>query len=130
MNRIDILIAVDVAGALAAGTLQGSVYLVDSNQYLGSWQEGQSALNTVCQDGQLLCWSVAPIDPASQVEIAGFAGPLVDGGICRPAQDTLAGGGAWIGRVETQGAFASYAYTVNLAMSGRQLGFAAFVKVV
>jgi hypothetical protein len=34
MNKINILIAMDVIGALAARTLQGYVYLVDTNKYL------------------------------------------------------------------------------------------------
>jgi len=42
VNRVDVLIAIDVECALSAATLQGSVYLVDSNGYLGSWQEGQT----------------------------------------------------------------------------------------
>ena len=85
MNTINVLIAVDVVGAAAAGTLMGSVYLVDSNQYLGSWQEGQSQLNTVCQDGQAIAWSVVAVNPGNQVAIAGFSGSML--GICVPAAD-------------------------------------------
>jgi hypothetical protein len=129
MNRIDILIAVDTAGALAAGTLQGYVYLVDTNGYLGSWQEGQSSLDTVCRDGQRLRWSVAAIDPASAVSIALFSGPLVDSRVCVPAQDPLAGG-AWTGMVEARGTYASLGYTVALSLAGARLDFSAFLKVV
>lgn len=130
MNRIDILIVVDVVGALAAGSLQGSVYLVDSNKYLGSWQEGQSTLNTVCQDGQTLTWSVTPVDPADSVTIAGFSGTLVSDHICVPTQDAFLGSSAWNGLVETQGAYASYPYTVSLALSGTTLSFPSTLKVV
>jgi hypothetical protein len=130
LNRINILIAVDVVGALAAGTLQGYVYLVDTNKYLGSWQEGQSTLNTVCQDGQLLTWCVTSVDPGNDVEIAGFSGAMVDGRICLPAQDPIAGNTVWNARVESQGAFASYPYSVTLAMSGQSMAFSSFLKVV
>lgn len=130
MNRIDILVAVDVVGALAAGSLQGYVYLVDTNQYLGSWQEGQSALNTVCQDGQALTWSIAAVDPTHAVNIAGFSGPMVDGKICVPAPDPIVGSTVWNGQVETQGAFNSYAYSLTVSMDGKQMSFSAFVKVV
>ena len=130
MNRIDVLIAVDVVGAIAAGSLQGYVYLVDTNKYLGSWQEGQSTLNTVCQDGQALTWSIASIDPGNEVNIAGFGGQMVTGKTCVPAQDPFAGNTVWHGQVETQGAFASYAYTVTVTMNGRQMTFSAVLKVV
>ena len=130
MNRVDILITVDVVGALAANTLQGYVYLVDTNKYLGSWQEGQSTLNTVCQDGQVFTWSIASVDPGSAVDIGGFSGPMVDGRICVPAQDPIAGNTVWNGRVETQGAYASYPYSVTVAMGATSLAFSAFLKVV
>lgn len=130
MNRIDILIAVDVVGALAAGTLQGYVYLVDTNKYLGSWQEGQSSLNTVCQDGQWLTWSITSVDPGNEVDIAGFSGPMVSGQICTPAQDPFTGNTVWNGQVETRGAYASYPYSVTVAMGGAQMVFSAFLKVV
>lgn len=130
MNRVDILIAVDVLGALAAGTLQGYVYLVDTNKYLGSWQEGQSPLNTVCQDGQALTWSVIPVDPGNEIDITAFSGPMVDQKICVPAPDPIADNTVWNGRVETQGAFASYPYSVTVAMSGKAMTFASYLKVV
>ena len=130
MNNINILIAVDVTGALAAGTLQGCVYLVDTNKYLGSWQEGQSTLNTVCQDGQTLTWSVTPIEPGSAIVIAGFSGQAVDQRICIPTQDPFLGNTVWNGRVETQGAFASYPYSVTLSMSGKAMSFSSYLKVV
>jgi hypothetical protein len=133
VNRIDVLVAVDTVGALVAGTLQGYVYLVDTNKYnkyLGSWQEGESSLNTVCQDGQLVRWSVVSVDSGTQVDIAGFSGPLVDQKVCIPAQDPLAQGTVWNGQVEAHGAFESFPYTLAVAMGGRSLAFSAFLKVV
>lgn len=130
MNRIDILIVVDVVGALAAGTLQGYIYMVDSNKYLGSWQEGLSTLNTVCQSSQLLTWSVTSVDPVSDVCITGFSGLMVDSKVCLPAQDPFLGSTVWSGRVETHGAFASYGYTMTLTMGRSQMSFSASLKIV
>lgn len=130
LNRINVLIAVDVTGALAAGTLQGYVYMVDTNKYLGSWQEGQNSLNTVCQDGQAITWAVQPVDPGSEVVIGGFAGQLVSSNICSPKPDQFAGNQVWNGQVETQGTFANYGYTVTLTLQSTQLAFNAFLKVV
>lgn len=124
------MIAVDVIGAIAAGTLMGYVYLVDTNKYLGSWQEGQSQLNTVCQDGQAITWAVSPVNPGNEITIAGFSGQMVSSRICTPAADPFAGPQVWNGVVESQGAFASYSYTVTLALEGKQLQFNAFIKVV
>lgn len=130
MNRINILIVVDVEGALASGTLQDNVYLVDSNQYLGSWQEGQSTLHTVCQDGQLLTWSIAAVDPSQSVNITSFSGNMLDTHICTPTQDPFLGDAVWNGRVETQGSFGSYPYNVVVAMNNTQMTFSAYLKVV
>jgi hypothetical protein len=130
MNRIYILIAVDVEGALAAGTLCGNVYLADTNKYLGSWQEGQSTLNTVCQDGQMLTWSAASIDPGDDVAIAGFSGALVESGVCRPKPGAPPDDTAWSGQILSRGQFASFATNIALVCQARQLGFTATVKVV
>ena len=130
MNKINVLLVVDVAGVLAAGGLQGSVYIVDTNGYLGSWDEGQSALNTVCQDGQRVSWAVAPVDASTAVSITGFSGALVDQKICTPAPDPFQGTAVWNGQVEAHGAFAGYPYAVQLAMSGAQMSAPAVLKVV
>ena len=130
LNRIDVLIVVDTEGALSSGALEGNVYLVDTNKYLGSWQEGQSQLHTVCQDGQLLAWSAASVDPGDDVSIAGFSGQMVSSKICVPQANPIAGNGVWNGQIKTQGIFASYSYTVTIALGSKQLTFDAFVKVV
>lgn len=130
MNKIDILIAVDVAGALAAGSLTGCVYLVDTNGYLGSWNEGTSSLSTACQDGQLVSWSVTPVDAGSAVSIAGFSGDCVDQKICVPAADPFQGAALWNARIESQGSFASVGYQLALEMSGRQMAAPAALKIV
>lgn len=130
MNRIDILIVVDVTGALAAGTLQGYVYLMDSNHYLGSWQEGQSSLETVCQDGQALTWSAAPVEPGSQINIAGFTGAMVSSGVCTPTQDPFLGNTVWNGLLETRGSYAAYPYTLSLSMGGHAMSVTSTLKVV
>lgn len=130
MNRTDILVAVDVTGALSSSSLLGNVYLIDTNKYLGSWQEGQSQLNTVCQDGQQLTWSVASVDPGNSVSIVSFSGAMVSSKVCAPQTTPLEGSGIWSGQVEAQGSFASYPYTLTLALGAQQLSFDAFLKVV
>ena len=128
MNTLCVLLVVDTAGALATGSLSGNCYMVDTNGYLGSWGEGTSELHTVCEDAQTLVWSVEPVSPGAQVAIAGFSGPMVDQEVCRPAAG-YDGSAAWSGVVESQGAFASYAYTATLSLESTQLAIDCFIKV-
>ena len=129
MNTIHIIIAVDTEGALSSGSLVANVYMVDTNQYLGSWQEGQSTLNTVCQDGQALKWWAVPINASGSVVISSFSGQVIDSKICTPKLDILSGEGAWAGQVESQGSFGSFAYTVVLTLGSTNMTFNAYLKV-
>ena len=126
MKKIEILIVIDSAGALASGNLENNVYMVDTNQWLGSWNEGQCNLHTLCADQQLLCWRVEAISEDSEVSIADFNGTMIQDRVCVPRQ---AGDGSWEGRVETQGGFGRYSYTATLAIDGNQLSFTPYVDV-
>ncbi len=127
MNELCVLIVVDTAGALASGSLVGNCYMVDTNGFVGSWNEGTDQLQTVCQDGQLLAWSAASVSADQQVSITGFSGPMVDQGVCVPTSPL--GDGAFTGRVEARGQFASFPYTATLSLAGAQLGVSCAVKV-
>jgi hypothetical protein len=129
MNILCVLVVVDALGAQSSGNLMDNVYLVDTNRYLGSWQEGSDSLHTLCQDGQLIRWYAAGVSPVSQVAITGFSGPMTDNGICVPVQSGPAQGAYWTGRVESRGSFASYPYVLNLAVAGQAMSFSPFLKV-
>lgn len=77
MKTIEVLIVVDVEGALA-GTLQNNVYLVDTNKYMGSGDEGQVELKTACYDGQIIKWRVEAISADNEVNITSFTGQMVN----------------------------------------------------
>lgn len=130
MNNVNILIVVDSMGATASGNLRNNVYMIDTNNYLGSWNEGSSDLHTVCRDGQMLTWMVSPVSPSEDVEIAAFGGAMVDGAVCRPQKQGIEGDVFWEGRVETRGMVAPYGYTVTLTFDGRSMSFSAYIKVV
>jgi hypothetical protein len=125
-----VLIVVDAAGALASGGLVENCYVVDTNGYLGSWREGTEQLHTVCEDGQALQWSASAVAADTQVAVAGFSGPMVDGGVCAPAPVGPPEDGVWMGRVESRGVFASFQYTVTLSFEGRQMQASCSIKVV
>lgn len=130
LQQINILIVVDAEGALASGNLGDNVYLIDSAKHFGSGSEGQQELVTSCRDGQILIWSVTPVDPGTDVEIAGFTGQMIDQRVCTPAQSTLPGGDVvWSARVETQGATAQYQYSCTLTFDGKAMNFDPYLNV-
>jgi hypothetical protein len=128
MKTIDILIVVDVEGALA-GALSENVYLIDTNKHLGSGNEGQAELITICADGQTVNWSVVPVSPSSDVEITGFTGVMIDTKVCLPKQVSANGVSYWQGLVEAQGVAGSRQYSVVMTMDGREATFDPFLVV-
>lgn len=129
-NRLDVLIVVDVEHALISGSLVDCLYVVDTNGYAGSWRDGPSQLHTVCEDGQLLTWSVAAVDPGSDVVIAKFSGQMVDQKLCVPRASEFAGDTQWSGELQARGRFMACSYSVILGLGPKQLSFDADLKVV
>ena len=130
VSEINVLIIVDVEGALASGNLGSNVYLIDTNKYFASSSEGQQELQTSCKDGQVIIWSVASINPGDDAEITGFTGQMIDQKICLPKQSTLvAGETVWAGRVESQGQTAQYQYSCTLSFDGKTMTFDPFLNV-
>lgn len=129
LNIVSVLIVVDVEGALASGNLTENVYLIDTNKYVGSGNEGQAELKTACKDGQVLAWNVAPVAPTTQVEITKFTGEMVNDNICVPKSVTTPEGTYWTGRVEAQGKASTQQYSVNLTMDGKEMGFDPFLVI-
>ena len=128
LNTINVLVAVDVEAALA-GSLQDNVYLIDSNKYVGSGNEGQAELQTACLDGQLIVWNIAPVDPSSNVVITEFTGQMIDDKICMPHQYDSPSGPYWEGRVEAQGLTGSQQYSMQLTMDGHAMTFDPFLVI-
>lgn len=128
MKTIDVLIIVDVIGALA-GSLSDNVYLVDTNKYAGSGSEGQEELRTACQDGQVIRWRITPISNSNDVEIVGFTGQIINENVCNPIKVPGVDGDHWEGRVETRGSTGDYQYSVNVTADGRQMTFDPFLVV-
>lgn len=65
--KIDIVVLVDVIGALSERTAEGNVWMVDGAD--GSTGQGTHALSTACHPGQLVQWTVRPVDLQTPVEI-------------------------------------------------------------
>ncbi len=130
MNNINVLMVVDVEGALASGNLTANIYLIDTNKYFGSGSEGQAELVTTCKDGQIIIWSVVPVNPGNDVHITSFEGEIITKNICKPRETELPGGEqVWSGRVESQGATARYQYNCTLSFDGKNMTFDPYLNV-
>lgn len=130
MGQINILIVIDTAGTLATNNLMNNVYLIDTNGFVGSWNEGSSTLVTVCQDGQILDWSISSVSPGNDVNITGFTGQMVTSKVCTPQSSGIDGAEIWTGRVQTRGGIGFFAYTVQLTLNGKMMQFNGQIKVV
>jgi hypothetical protein len=129
MQTVDVLIVVDVEGALASANLMDNVYLIDSNKYFGSGSEGQAELKTACKDGQVIAWNVAPVSSSTQVEITQFTGQMVNDKICVPQLVSTPEGAYWTGRVEAQGVASTQQYSVTLTADGKAMEFDPFLLI-
>jgi len=130
MNKIYVLIAVDAEGALSSRSLADNVYMVDTNKYIGSWQQGQSDLHTVVQDGQVVVWYAVAVNPGNAVSIGGFFGQMVSEKTCVPQKTITLGDGAWGGQVETRGSVGDFPYIVSMNIGSETMTFSAHLKVV
>jgi hypothetical protein len=126
MNTIDVLIVADVEGALASGDLGSNVYMIDTNKHVGSGNEGQAELYTVCHDTQKISWNVASVAASNDVQIYEFTGQMIGDKICVPQQGP---DGSWQGTVEAQGTTGQQQYSVILTMDGKQMSFDPFLVI-
>ena len=62
MKTITIATIIDVAGALATNSLDGSIYLVDDNKRGGSELLGTPQLKTKVRKGDQLMWVIVPLE--------------------------------------------------------------------
>ena len=111
MSTVDVLMIVDVDGALSSGDLENNIYLVDTNKHCGSGSEGQSELNTVLKPGDTIRWAVVPLQPEGDVKIDGFSGTAVTNHIITPKQDPS--GETWSAQFKTFDS-GTFQYTATL----------------
>ena len=129
MKKIEVLIVVDASAALASNDLQSNVYLVDTNKYMGSGNEGQAELKTACKDGQLISWRAVPISSDNEVTITQFTGQMIDDGVCKPQKEGIEGDEYWVGRVEARGTTGQQQYSVVLVIDGKSMTFDPFLEI-
>ncbi|WP_296420317.1 hypothetical protein [Pseudooctadecabacter sp.] len=131
MGVVNVLVAVDVEGALASQNLGANCYMVDTNKYAGSGAEGTDELKTTLSIGDEIAWSVAPIDPGTNASIAGFSGTAVDDHVIAPVQNPLSDQ-SYVTKFQPAGGTAagtSFQYTMTLSFEGRQMTFDPYLIV-
>lgn len=98
-RTISVVTLVDVAGALASGTLSNNLYLMDNNKTNGSSDEGTEILKTRVRAGDQLLWTTVSLEPEAYASITGI---LIDSDYCEPEQRSYAGSDVtyWIGKVK------------------------------
>ena len=132
MATVNVLMMVDVEGALSSGNLQNNIYLVDTNKYLGSGAEGQAELVTNLHIGDTIVWSVAPIDPGTTVSIYSFSGQAVSDRYINPVPDPLTPT-VWESRFEPPGGSVGNSYQYNATLeftNNKKLTFDPYLVVV
>ncbi len=140
MATVDILIIVDVEEALADisnnSTIANAVYMVDTNAYMGSGGEGTNELVTVLNNGDVVQWTVVPIQPSGQVSIQGFTtypgAPPSQVAIpthINPVQSPISAN-VWESRFATTDSVGTrYQYSVVLNFQGKSGSFDPFLQV-
>ncbi|HLT94098.1 MAG TPA: hypothetical protein VKZ56_06025 [Membranihabitans sp.] len=129
MKQVDVLMVVDTEGALASNDLTSNIYLIDNNKYVGSGNEGQAELKTACQDGQIINWRVAAVNPGNDVEITGFSGQMISGNFLTPVKQGLPGEEYWEGRIEVQGKAQTVQYNATVSIDGKAMTFDPYLVV-
>ncbi|MBF0194996.1 MAG: hypothetical protein HQL71_10580 [Magnetococcales bacterium] len=129
MKKVEVLIVVDAASALSSRDLQSNVYLIDTNKYVGSGNEGQAELKTACSDGQIIVWRVVSVSPDNEVDITSFTGQMVNDHVCEPKEEGLSYDKFWEGRVEAQGQASTQQYSVVLSIDGSSMTFDPFLII-
>lgn len=129
MATVNVLVAVDVEGALASGDLGGNAYMVDTNKYAGSGPEGTSNLQTHLAIGDIIVWSVVSVDPGNNVEFKGFLGKPVNEKLIDPVPMPLSPA-SFESKFQPPGGTASgtkFQYTISLSFEGKVMNFAPFL---
>jgi hypothetical protein len=139
MATINIMIAVDVVTAVATAnngtnpkTITRGLYMIDTTGYLGTAETGNE-LVTPCSPGDVLVWTVYPIDPGTNIAISGIVGQAVsDQTFQRIRPDETASGTPYYTCVINQGSApgSTHQYSVNFSISGVAYTYDPFVKIL
>lgn len=133
MATINIMIPVDVETAQATasnGVITSGLYMIDTTGYSGTAEAGNE-LNTPCAPGDVLVWTIYPINPDDNIVITGFTGQCVDQQIFQNLHLTTTAAGVqyWTCVINNGAVPQSYQYTLTISMSKKPYSYDPFVTV-
>jgi hypothetical protein len=104
---ISITAVVDCVGALAAGNMQGHLYMYDTNKAAGSAGFGTEELRTHARRGDQLLWNALALECEAYVAIADI---VIDHDICEPVRKVYPGTDVayWIGTLKKDAPILTY----------------------
>ncbi|MCX4670920.1 hypothetical protein OG453_30205 [Streptomyces sp. NBC_01381] len=110
---ISITAVVDCVGALAAGNMQGHLYMYDTNKSAGSAGFGTEELRTHAKKGDQLLWNALALECEAYVAIDGI---VIDSDICEPERKVYPGTDVayWIGTLKKDAADVTYQISFKL----------------
>lgn len=118
MKTTTILSTVDVIGALVDESLNYNIYLFDNNKANGSKDLGTDSLKTKVEKGDLLIWTLLPLEPESYSAISNIE---IDKTVCEPKQKTYEGSDVtfWEGVVKKD--IEEVPYSISFALGNKEL---------
>jgi len=117
-SLLRIMVVVDVVGALATDTLDGSVWLVDSNKTGGSTGEGTRQLKTAVRKGDQLVWTAMSLECEAYVAIEAIA---IDPAYCEVTRGVYPGTDIsyWLGRIKKDPGKSMVPYNILFKLGSR-----------
>lgn len=120
---IRIVVVLDVVGALATETLDGSIWLVDSHKSSGSTDEGTARLKTAVKKHDVLLWTAMPLEVEAFAAIDAIQ---IDPQVCSVVQKVYPSTNIryWEGTILKDVGKAIVPYNLVIRLGSRQTGIA------
>ncbi|HJQ36976.1 MAG TPA: hypothetical protein VKB93_07545 [Thermoanaerobaculia bacterium] len=117
-SQLRIVAVVDVVSALATDTIDGAVWLLDSNKDGGSTGEGTGLLTTTVQEGDELIWTTMSLECEAFAAIDAIE---IDPTYCDVSRETYPGTDIayWLGRVLKDPGASRVPYNLRFALGSR-----------
>jgi hypothetical protein len=117
-NQVRIIVVVDVVGALATDTLDGAVWLVDSNKTGGSTNEGTGQLKTTVRKGDQLIWTTMSLECEAFAAIEAIE---IDPDVCEVTRGVYEGTDIsyWLGKIKSDPGESVVPYNVLFKLGSR-----------
>lgn len=117
-KKLRIIVMVDVVGALANETLDGAIWLVDSNKSGGSAEEGTGHLRTAVKKGDELIWTAMSLECEAFAAIEAIE---IDPAYCEVKRGVYEGTDVsyWLGKIKKEPGSSVVPYNLQVRLGSR-----------